>query len=44
MRSLPNLLATPHLGYVTRRNYSGYYQDAVENIQAYLSGQPVRLL
>ncbi|MBN9417428.1 hydroxyacid dehydrogenase [bacterium SCN 62-11] len=44
MRSLPNLLATPHLGYVTRRNYLRYYQDAVENIQAYLNGTPIRLI
>ncbi|MBB5937294.1 D-2-hydroxyacid dehydrogenase family protein [Streptomyces zagrosensis] len=44
MRSAPRLLATPHLGYVTRDNYRTYYGQAVENIQAYLAGTPVRCL
>ncbi|MEU6118928.1 D-2-hydroxyacid dehydrogenase family protein [Streptomyces sp. NPDC047117] len=43
-RSLPNLLATPHLGYVTRRNYEGYFQQAVEDIAAFVAGEPVRRL
>ncbi|MFG2632991.1 D-2-hydroxyacid dehydrogenase family protein [Streptomyces sp. NPDC048362] len=38
------LLATPHLGYVSRANYTTYYGQAVENIQAYLAGSPVRRL
>ncbi|WP_369236570.1 D-2-hydroxyacid dehydrogenase family protein [Streptomyces sp. R21] len=44
MRSAPRLLATPHLGYVSRANYETYYGAAVENIRAYLAGAPVRLL
>ncbi|MER6912767.1 D-2-hydroxyacid dehydrogenase family protein [Streptomyces sp. NPDC000594] len=44
MRTAPRLLATPHLGYVSRANYATYYGQAVENIQAYLAGAPVRLL
>ncbi|MFI5974957.1 D-2-hydroxyacid dehydrogenase family protein [Streptomyces sp. NPDC051452] len=44
MRTAPRLLATPHLGYVSRANYTTYYGQAVENIQAYLAGSPVRLL
>ncbi|MGC5343704.1 D-2-hydroxyacid dehydrogenase family protein [Streptomyces sp. DT171] len=43
-RSLPNLLATPHLGYVTERNYRGYFTQAVEDIAAFLAGRPVRAL
>ncbi|MBR7674038.1 D-2-hydroxyacid dehydrogenase family protein [Streptomyces daliensis] len=43
-RSLPNLLATPHIGYVTRRNYEGYFREAVEDIAAWLAGEPVRRL
>jgi phosphoglycerate dehydrogenase-like enzyme len=43
-RTLPNLLGTPHLGYVTRRNYEGYYRGAVEDIRAYLAGEPVRVI
>ncbi|MEU6667602.1 D-2-hydroxyacid dehydrogenase family protein [Streptomyces sp. NPDC046727] len=44
MRTAPRLLATPHLGYVSRANYATYYGQAVENIQAYLAGSPVRRL
>ncbi len=44
LRKLPNVLATPHLGYVTQANYSTYYSEAVANIQAYLSGSPIRML
>ncbi|MEU4653621.1 D-2-hydroxyacid dehydrogenase family protein [Streptomyces sp. NPDC023723] len=44
MRTAPRLLATPHLGYVTRANYATYYGQAVEAIQAFLAGSPVRRL
>ncbi|KOG17100.1 D-2-hydroxyacid dehydrogenase family protein [Streptomyces viridochromogenes] len=44
MRSAPRLLATPHLGYVSRANYATYYGQAVEDIRAYLAGSPVRRL
>jgi phosphoglycerate dehydrogenase-like enzyme len=44
MRTAPRLLATPHLGYVSHANYTTYYGQAVENIQAYLAGSPVRQL
>ena len=44
LRSLPNVLATPHLGYVTRRNYEGYFRGAVEDIEAFLAGEPIRVL
>ncbi|WP_404952589.1 D-2-hydroxyacid dehydrogenase family protein [Streptomyces sp. ARC12] len=44
VRTAPRLLATPHLGYVSRANYETYYGQAVENIRAFLDGQPVRRL
>ncbi len=44
LRTAPRLLATPHLGYVSRANYTTYYGQAVENIRAYLSGHPIRQL
>ncbi|MET8164232.1 D-2-hydroxyacid dehydrogenase family protein [Streptomyces sp. NPDC005329] len=44
MRTTPRLLATPHLGYVSRANYERYYGQAVEGIRAYLAGAPVRVL
>jgi phosphoglycerate dehydrogenase-like enzyme len=44
LRTLPNLLATPHVGYVTQSNYEVYYREAVEDIEAFMAGQPVRVL
>ncbi|MEU6387756.1 D-2-hydroxyacid dehydrogenase family protein [Streptomyces sp. NPDC046939] len=44
LRTAPNFLGLPHLGYVTRRNYEGYFQGAVEDIEAYLAGSPIRTL
>ncbi|MGW1782579.1 D-2-hydroxyacid dehydrogenase family protein [Streptomyces sp. NPDC002143] len=44
LRSLPNVLATPHLGYVTEQNYRTFYTQTVEDITAFLSGTPVRPL
>jgi phosphoglycerate dehydrogenase-like enzyme len=43
-RSLPNLVATPHLGYVSERNYRLYFEGAVEAIDGWLRGSPVRVL
>jgi phosphoglycerate dehydrogenase-like enzyme len=36
-RTLDNVLCTPHIGYVTRREYEIFYRDSVENIVAWLS-------
>ncbi|MFD5693680.1 D-2-hydroxyacid dehydrogenase family protein [Streptomyces rubiginosohelvolus] len=44
VRTAPRLLATPHLGYVSRANYETYYGQAVENIRAFLDGQLLRSL
>ncbi|MDW6061092.1 D-2-hydroxyacid dehydrogenase family protein [Streptomyces sp. FXJ1.4098] len=44
MRTVPRLLATPHLGYVSQDNYRRYYGEAVEDIRAFLDGSPVRVL
>jgi phosphoglycerate dehydrogenase-like enzyme len=39
LRALPNLLATPHIGYVSRGLYARFYQDTVTNICRWLDGQ-----
>lgn len=44
LRTLPNVLALPHLGYVTEGNYGRYFGQAVEDIEAFLAGAPVREL
>lgn len=41
--SCPNTLLTPHLGYVTDQNYRAYFAAAVEAVEAWLAGQPLRL-
>ncbi|WP_033753280.1 D-2-hydroxyacid dehydrogenase family protein [Pantoea sp. NGS-ED-1003] len=44
LRQLPNVLATPHLGYVADSNYRRYFTQAVEDIAAWLQHQPLRSL
>ena len=39
LRGLPNLLATPHIGYVSRDLYQRFYQDTVDNIRQWLDRQ-----
>jgi len=38
-RTLPNVLATPHIGYVSRNVYQRFYQDTVDNIRQWLDRQ-----
>lgn len=42
-RSLPNLLATPHVGYVTQNNYQMFFSQMIEDIQAWHAGKPIRV-
>nr|MDQ3830304.1 D-2-hydroxyacid dehydrogenase family protein [Candidatus Tectomicrobia bacterium] len=44
LRQLPNTVITPHLGYVTAEGYKVFYGNAVEDIQAFLQGKPVRVI
>jgi phosphoglycerate dehydrogenase-like enzyme len=44
IRSVPNTVLTPHLGYATRENFAVFYSDAVEDVLAWASGSPVRRL
>lgn len=37
-RTLPNVLATSHVGFVTRATYDVFYRDTVKNIVAWLDG------
>ena len=41
-RSLPNVLATPHIGFVTRQTYEVWYPQMAEDVQAYAAGAPIR--
>lgn len=42
--SAPNTVLTPHLGYSTEDNYRAYFKGAVEDIEAYLAGAPIRVI
>ena len=42
LRFLPNALLTPHIGYVTTENYSKYYTQMLENLEACAAGKPIR--
>ncbi len=44
LRHAPRTVLTPHLGYVTARTMSHWYEDAVEDIAAWQRGEPIRLL
>jgi phosphoglycerate dehydrogenase-like enzyme len=43
-RFLPNVLATPHIGYVTEGTYGQAFQQIAENIAAWLEGKPRRVM
>ncbi len=42
LRFLQNALLLPHLGYVTTENYSIFYNQMIENLDACVSGKPIR--
>jgi phosphoglycerate dehydrogenase-like enzyme len=44
LRGLPSTVITPHLGYVTEETYRIFYGQALEDILAFLRGEPVRVL
>jgi phosphoglycerate dehydrogenase-like enzyme len=39
LRKIDNVLATPHIGYVSRGLYERFYRDTVVNIAAWLEKQ-----
>lgn len=42
LRSAPNTVLTPHLGYATRENFAVFYGDAVDDVIAWAGGRPIR--
>ena len=44
LRFLPNVLLTPHIGYVTLDNYIKWYNQMAEDLKAFIDGKPIRLL
>ena len=43
LRFIPNALLLPHIGYVTAENYSIFYNQMIENLEACVSGKPKRV-
>ena len=43
LRSAPNTVLTPHLGYGVRETWTEFYQQSTENAIAFLGGKPVRV-
>jgi phosphoglycerate dehydrogenase-like enzyme len=43
LRSAPNVVMTPHLGYGVQETWVGFYPQSVENALAFLDGKPVRV-
>lgn len=43
-RSLENVLATPHVGFVSEAGYRVFYSGVVEDIAAWLGGSPIRVM
>lgn len=44
LRSTPRTVLTPHLGYVTEDTYRIFFTQAVEDIAAWISGEPIRVI
>ena len=44
LRFVQNALLLPHIGYVTAENYSTFYTQMIENLDAFVSGKPKRMI
>ena len=44
LRFIPNALLLPHIGYVTAENYSIFYTQMIENLEACVSENPIRII
>ena len=44
LQRAPNTVLTPHLGYVTIETYEIFHREALENIESFLAGKPLRVL
>ena len=43
LRTAPNVVMTPHLGYGVQETWQGFYPQSLENALAFLDGRPVRV-
>jgi phosphoglycerate dehydrogenase-like enzyme len=44
IRTAPNTVLSPHLGYGTTDTFRQFYGESIENIMAFLNGSPIRVM
>ncbi|BGP36706.1 hypothetical protein JCM10449v2_000607 [Rhodotorula kratochvilovae] len=44
LRTLDNVVLSPHMGYVEDSTWAAWWPQSVENIEAFLAGKPIRVL
>ena len=44
LRFVQNALLLPHIGYVTAENYATFYSQMIDNLDAFASGKPKRVI
>lgn len=44
LRKLDNVVLTPHTGYITEEQCKVFYGESVENVVAFIKGQPIRIM
>jgi phosphoglycerate dehydrogenase-like enzyme len=42
LRTLPNTVLTPHIGYISKQSYRVFYGQMLEDIEAWMAGAPIR--
>jgi D-3-phosphoglycerate dehydrogenase len=42
--NLPNVICTPHIGYVTNEEYETQFIDIFDQINAYAAGKPINVI
>jgi D-3-phosphoglycerate dehydrogenase / 2-oxoglutarate reductase len=42
--TMDNVIATPHIGYVTRDEYELQFSDIFDQIEAYAAGEPINVI
>jgi phosphoglycerate dehydrogenase-like enzyme len=44
LRSAPRTLLSPHIGYVATGAYERWWREVVEDVEAFLDGDPIRVI
>ena len=44
LRTAPNTVLTPHLGYCSAATFRDFYRESIENVLAFMDGKPIRIM